>query len=240
MSLYIDAEYPISAETESLHSDQLLSYSWLGTWGTAVQRTAIAATARMARCEAGVQESIGDEGLADSAELSEPARRVARAVALGGMEIDRKFCEQAQADGVTEGAYVEIVGLVARLAHLDVFARGIGVPSRKLADPVDGKMPSYERPTEAKQEGFFTATVPSMPEGGALAESLYGKNPAANIRRSLSLVPDETRRLIAILDQEYFSDKTIFDLSYSSHEALSRPQIEIVAAKVSEYNQCFY
>ena len=51
---------------------------------------------------------------------------------------------------------------------------------------------------------------------------------------------DETRRLIAILDQEYFSDKTIFDLSYSSHDTLSRPQIEIVAAKVSEFNQCFY
>ena len=240
MSLYVDAEYPISADTDSLHGDQLLSYSRPGNWGSAAQRTAIAATARMARCEAGVQESIGDEGLADLGELPEPARRVARAVALGGIEIDRKFCEQAQADGVTEGAYVEIVGLAARLAHLDVFARGIGVPSRKLADPVDDKAPSYERPSEATQEGFFTATVPSAPDGGALAEELYGKLPAANISRSLSLVPDETRRLMAILRQEYFPGETIFDLTYSSHDSLSRPQIEIVAAKVSEYNQCFY
>ena len=122
MNLYVDAEFPISADTDSLHRDQLLSYSRPGTWGSAAQRTAIAATARMARCEAGVQESIGDEGFAELGDLPEAARRVARAVALGGIEIDRKFCEQAQTDGVTEGAYVEIVGLVARLAHLDVFA----------------------------------------------------------------------------------------------------------------------
>lgn len=240
MKLYSDAEFPVSADTEALHTDQLLSYGHPGTWGTATQRTAIAAEARKARCEAGVQESVGDEGLADLCELPEPARRVAREAALGGIEIDRAFCEKAQAEGVTEGAYVEIVGLVARLAHLDVFARGIGVPSRKLAEPVEDKEPSRERPDAAKKEGFFTATVPSAPAGGALAESLFGKDPAANILRSLSLVPDEARRLIAVIGQEYFSPETIFDLTYSSHKALSRPQIELVAARVSALNQCFY
>jgi hypothetical protein len=73
-----------------------------------------------------------------------------------------------------------------------------------------------------------------------LAESLYGKNPAANIIRSLSLVPDEARRLNTVIGQEYFTGETIFDLAYSSHEALSRPQIELIAARVSALNQCFY
>jgi hypothetical protein len=203
-------------------------------------RTAVAAEARRARCENGVQESIGDEVLAESSDLPPAARRVARAVALGGIGIDRAFCLQAQSEGVTEGAYVEIVGLVARLAHLDVFARGIGVPSRKLAAPIDDKPPSYKRPLEARNEGFFTATVPSAPDGGVLAESLYGKNPAANIIRSLSLVPDEARRLNTVIGQEYFTGETIFDLAYSSHVALSRPQIELIAARVSALNQCFY
>ena len=240
MRLYADAEYPISADTEKLHADQLRSFARPGTWRTAAQRTAIAATARKARRDAGVQESVGDEDLAALCDLPDAAVRVARAVALGGIEIDRAFCTQAQADGVTEGAYVEIVGLVARLAHLDVFARGIGVPSRKLAEPVDDKEPSRERPAEAQSEGFFTSTVPNWPEGGALAESLFGKGPAPNILRSLSLVPDEARRLIAIMNQEYFSGETISNFTLSTHEALSRPQIEIVAAKTSEFNQCFY
>ncbi len=240
MSLYADAEYPVSAHTETLHADQLRSFARPGTWGTAAQRTAIAATARKARCDTCVQESVGDEELASLGNLPDAAVRVASAVALGGIGIDRAFCTQVQAEGVTEGAYVEIVGLVARLAHLDVFARGIGVPSRKLAEPVDDTEPSRERPVEAKREGYFTATVPNWPEGGVLAESLFGKNPAPNILRSLSLVPEEARRLIAIMDQEYFSGETIGDFTLSTHEALTRPQIEIVAAKISEYNQCFY
>jgi hypothetical protein len=159
---------------------------------------------------------------------------------MGGIDVDKNFREQAQADGVTEGAYVEIVGLVARLAHLDDFARGIGLPSRRLLDPVEDKMPSMERPSEAKNEGFFTASIPSSPEGGNVARSLCGEQPAPNILRSLSLVPDEARRLIRVIDEEYFSTETMMNLTYSSHDAISRPQLELVAAKVSELNQCSY
>ena len=240
MSLYADAVFPVPAATAELHADELRSYAEPGTWGTAAERTTIAAEARRARVDAGIQESIGDEHLVDSAGLPAAARQLARDVALGGTTIDRGYCAAVQATGVTEGAYVEIVGLVARLAHLDVFARGIGVPARALATPNDDHAPTFERPPEATNEGFFTATVPNAPAGGELAVSLYGKHKAANILRSLSLVPDEARRLNRIMDQEYFSMENIFDLTHSSHAALSRPQIELVAARVSALNQCFY
>lgn len=240
MSLYADSVFPVSAETAALHADELQSYATPGTWGTAAERTAIAAEARKARVDAGVQESIGDEHLADCAALPTAARQLARDVALGGTTITREYCADVQATGVTEGAYVEIVGLVARLAHLDVFARGIGVPARALGTPVDDAPPTFERPAVATNEGFFTATVPNAPAGGEVAESLYGGSEAANILRSLSLVPDEARRLIRMMAREYFSMETIFDLKFSSHEALSRPQIELVAARVSALNQCFY
>lgn len=240
MKLYRDSKYPVSPATEALHADELLSYARPGTWGSAAQRTAIAATARTARCEAGVQESVGDEALASLVDLPAPARRVACAVASGGIDIDRGFCQQAQAEGVTAGAYVEIVSLVSRLVNLDVFARGIGLPSRKLLDPVDDKPPSFELPSEAVNEGFFTATVPSAPAGGALAESLYGKEPAGNILRTLSLVPAEARRLIALVGQQYFSKENFLNFTDSCGHALSRAQIELVATKVSERTQCFY
>ena len=240
MTLYSDTNLPVPAAVESLHEDELLSFARAGTWGTARQRTMIAAEARKARVEAGVQESVGDEALAESAELPEPARRLAREVALGGIGIDRKVCEQTQAEGLSEGAYVEVVGLVARLAHLDVFARGIGVPSRTLAEPVEDKAPSMQHPSVSKNEGFFTASIPSAPEGGDLALELFGSEPAPNIVRSLSLVPDEARRLNNVINTEYFSAETIFNLTHSSLKAISRPQIELVAAKISALNQCFY
>jgi alkylhydroperoxidase family enzyme len=119
-------------------------------------------------------------------------------------------------------------------------ARGIGVPVRRLGAPVEDREPSRERPSVAKKEGFFTASIPSAPAGGELAVSLFGNQPAPNILRSLSLVPDEARRLNALLNQEYFSMQTIFDFTCSSHNSITRPQLELIAAKVSELNQCFY
>ena len=240
MTLYSDSRYPVSPRLETLHVGELQSYARSGTWGTAAQRTAIAATARIAHCEHGSQESVGDEELAARAKLPDAAVRLARAVAVDSQNIDRKFCRDIQAQGVSEGAYVEIVALVSRLSNLDVFARGLGIPVRKLLEPADETRPSFERPAEAVDEGFFTASVPSAPQGGALAESLYGESPAGNIFRAVSLVPDEARRVMSLVSRQYFGAEHLLNFHAASDHALSRAQIELVATKVSEHNQCFY
>ena len=240
MTLYADSRYPVSPEIEALHDEELQSYAQSGTWGTAAQRTAIAATARMAQCEQGLQESVDDEELTAQAKLPDAAFQLARAVAVDSHNIDRKFCQDIQAQGVSEGAYVEIVALVSRLSNMDVFARGLGIPPRKLREPADDTLPSFERPSEAVDEGFFTASVPSAPQGGALAESLYGKMPTGNILRAVSLVPDEARRVIRLVSQQYFRAEHLLNFTVSSDHALSRAQIELVATKVSEHNLCFY
>lgn len=240
MALYADSHYPVSQAVDALHADEMKSFSKTGTWGSAEQRTAVAAIARKARCEAGLHESVGDEALCDTVELPAAVRRLAVAVALGGQEIDLEFCRQAQSEGVTEGAYVEIVAVVSRLVNLDVFARGIGVPSRPLSAPADNTKPSFERPSEAIDEGFYTASVPCAPAGGALAKSLYGDGPVGNILRAVSLVPSEAHRVISLIKQQYFPAEKLLDFSSESDHALSRAQIELVATKVSEHNQCFY
>ncbi len=240
MTLYPDTNLPVPSATDAIHADELLSFARPGTWGTAAQRRAIAAEARQARCEAGVQESVGDEDIAGSADLPAAARRLAREVALGGIGIDRRFYEQTLQEGVTEGAYVEIVGVVARLAQLDVFARGLGIPSRELPEAVEDASPSMERPGEAMQLGFFTAAIPDAPQGGALAVELWGDQPGPNIFRSLTLVPQEARRLVKVMSHQYFNLETMMNLDYSSLKGIDRPQLELVAAKVSALNQCFY
>ena len=58
MSLYSDTNLPIPPSFTSLHEDELLSFARPGTWGTARQRRAIAAEARKARVEAGVQQTV--------------------------------------------------------------------------------------------------------------------------------------------------------------------------------------
>lgn len=240
MALYATSDYPVAPEIETLHENELASFTQCGTWGSAAERAAIAATAREARSAGGLQGSAGEERHTNSANLPDAAIRLAREVALGGIAVDREYCRAIQAEGVSEGAYVEIVGVVSRLVNLDVFARGIGLAPRPLGDVTDPGKPSFDRPREAVDEGFFTASVPSAPAGGALAESLYGKNPTGNIMRTLSFVPEEGRRLISIVTNQYFPVAKIMDFNASSTHALSRAQIEVVATKVSEHNRCFY
>ncbi|MFT4564047.1 MAG: hypothetical protein ACI9BW_003809 [Gammaproteobacteria bacterium] len=240
MALYSDSPHPPSAAIEVLHSDEIKSFARAGTWGSAAQRSAVVATARKHWVEAGLQRSSGDEELADGVKLPEPVLRLIREVAFGGIGVDRQFCQQIQSEGVTEGAYVEIVSLVSRLSNLDVFARGLGIAPRPLAAPVEDKAPSLKRPAEATGEGFFTASVPNAPAGGAVAESLYRNYRAINLFRAVSLVPDEARHVIALIEQQYFPGSKLMDLSYDNGHALSRAQVEVVATKVSEHNQCFY
>lgn len=240
MTLYSDANTPVPAKIDALHTEELHTFATVGTWGSAAQRTAVAATARKIRCAAGLQESIDDEAHGANQTLPPAVERIIEAVALGGVSIDREFCREVQDAGVTEGAYVEIVSIVSRLVNLDVFARGIGVPSRSLHPPKDDASPSFERPAEATDEGFYTASVPNAPAGGALADSLYGGLHAGNILRAVSLVPDEARRVIKLVGTQYFTGDRLLDFDHESDHALSRPQIELVATKVSEHNRCFY
>lgn len=240
MTLYADSNYPVPPDIDALHSEEIDSFAAPGTWGSAAQRTAIAATVRAARAEAGIQESIGDEALCDAVDLPAPAKRLAREVALGGINVDREYCQQVQAEGVTEGAYVEIVGVASRLVNLDVFARGLGVPARALKAPVENGTPTFERPDDVADEGFFTASVPNLPHGGETAKALYGDEPAGNILRTLSLVPSEAKLLIRLVGQQYLRGQPIMNFDWGWDGALTRAQIEIVATKISAHNQCFY
>lgn len=240
MTLYNDSKHKPSAAIDALHTDGFLSFARAGTWGSAAQRSAVVATTRKVLVEAGLQASSGDEALADGVQLPDAVQRLIREVALGAISVDREFCQQIQAEGVTEGAYVEVVSLVSLLVNMDVFARGIGVSPRPLAEPVEDKAPSYARPTEATDEGFFTPSVPSGPAGGATGEFLYGGHPAVNVFRATSLVPDEAQRVIALIETQYFPGAKLMDFAYDNGHCMSRAQVELVATKVSEHNQCFY
>ena len=240
MGLYSDSEFSVPALLDELHSKEIASLSGVGTWGSAAQRHAVATTTRNTRFKMGVQEASGDAN--DNTDDSLPAavKRLAESVAQGGTDIDAEFCRQVQAEGVTEGAYVEVVSVAARIVNLDVFARGIGVPVRQFPPPQDAQAPSFERPEEAIDEGFFTATIPNGPAGGKTGESLFGGQPAGNILRTLSLVPEEARNVIGLVQTQYYDNSTFMDFSAQRHHALTRAQMEVVATKVSAHHQCFY
>ena len=160
-------------------------------------------------------------------------------LAVSPKDVDQASYEQALRDGLSDAEYVEIVGLVARITDIDVFARGIGVDLPPLPAVQPGE-PTRERPAIAVTELAWVPTIPNPPDGGELADKLYGGHPKPYIIRAMSLVPDELRVHLEMEQVQYLPLERIIDYEYQHHEGLTRPQVEIVAGRVSALNECFY
>ena len=240
MGLYEDSEFKLDPALARHHEEEFETFAAAGTWFTGEERTAIARQARYARCRAGLQEATDGEARNPSDDILPGALLDAvTQIAVAPKDIERSFFERTLAAEISDAEYVETVGIVARLANLDVFARGIGVAMRPLRDPVDGE-PSYERPDTAVDEGAWVPTLPSNENGGGAAKAVYGGDMMPFIYRALSLVPTEASRMIHGGNIQYLPLNKFFDFSYSHHPSLSRPQVEIVAGRVSALNECFY
>lgn len=239
MSLFADAEYPVSDAIASVHEGQLNGIVSAGTWGNGAQRRAVAVEARSACYEKGLLEPpTGDPEMPD-AELPASTRGIIGTLATSVQDLNQDFCDEAIGGGLSDAEYVEIVGIVSRLVDMDVFARGIGVPPRALPPARPGE-PSRERPATAVPELAWVPTIPNGPGGGEIGEALYHGMPMPYIVRALSLVPDELRAHVELEEAHYTRLNKIMDYDYQHHDGLTRPQAEIVAGRVSALNDCFY
>ena len=149
--------------------------------------------------------------------IVEAAHRVAVAAAT----IRPADLERWAAEGLDEWSYVELVGIVGRLSALDVAAFGLGRPAADLPDARRGD------PSKIRAEGASTSDgwVPTV--GGASAIS------------ALSAVPPEHEALfethgVLYLEFEQMGSNDVV------RDGLTRPQMELVAARTSYLNACVY
>ena len=131
----------------------------------------------------------------------------------------RSWVESMVAD-LGSGPYVEIVGVVSRTAAVDTFHRAIGSPLPRLPEPIAGDPTGIHDP--AARSG--SAWVPMV--GGA---SIVG---------ALSAVPPEAEAQEDMHGPLYLTYEQMQDLEFV--RGLSRPQMELVAARTSALNECFY
>ena len=218
--------------------------SQAGTWLSAAQRVAVAAEARRAtRCRLCQERkqalsAASVSGLHESdGELPEAVVEVVHRVRSDPARLSRSWFDQLVPKQLSAATYVEVVSLCALLSGVDFFARSLGAAATPLPKPREGK-PSHDLPAGARDAG---AWVPMLaPEDLAAAEAdLYGGAPVVpNIVRALSLVPAEVRALRRCIEAHYVPLPKLSDPS--ARRALDRAQIELVAARVSALNQCFY
>ncbi len=181
-----------------------------GTWWTGPERVAIAAEARLASM-----------GLPSARELPSAAIEAARTVAVNASSIRPAMIARWAAGGLDGFAYVEIVGIVSIVMALDVAGFGLGMVEEPLPVGSAGE-PSRVRPVEAEISNGWVPTV-----GPAWAPE------------ALSAVAAERDAMNVIHGPLYLTIDQMGDLEIV-RDGMTRPQIELVAARTSMLNDCFY
>ena len=145
---------------------------------------------------------------------------------------------ELEAGKIGEEAYIEFVSIICKIIMIDRFAEALGATEFPLPAPVPGK-PSCRRAQGAKMHDAWISLVEpkdAVPEDGNIYVS---EASAAGVVKALSLVPDAWREYWALGDALYIHHEDVFDFDLDLR-AITRAQIEVVAARVSAIHQCVY
>jgi len=241
------AGVPVRADLPAAHQRAWERLARAGAWWSGAQRLAIAAEVRRAAdcglCAARLA-ALSPYALpgahAATAELSAAAVDAVHRLTTDPGRLTKAWFDATAAQGLGDGEYVELLGVVVTVVSIDSFCRGIGVPSHPLPAPVAGE-PTRSRPAAARLDG---AWVPMLPNGRATGPEadLWGESPGGrtgNVIRALSLVPDEVRTLKDLSAAHYMTTLEMMDLRSPRH-SLDRRQVELIAGRVSAVRGCFY
>jgi len=225
---YAAVDLPIREQTIS---SQRMSWEMIanpGRWWTGAERAEIARIGRAARDF----EAVGSEILPDAAVYA------IQKLVVDNANLNREWYEDIIAmPGMTEDRYVELVAVVVHSLSIDEFHRALGLDLEPLPDPVSGE-PTRERPILAEQRHSWPPIVPKTGLNPG-DEMLYGPLEwGANVISALSLIPENVRWLHDLSEGHYLSFAEM--RQPDPLRAISRSQIELIAARVSALNECFY
>ena len=228
---YDDAPVMVRPDIAATHQAAWERLRRPGTWWTGRERTAIAAETRAARecalCrdrKRAVSPYAVDGAHDRVSDLPPPVVDAVHRIATDPGRLTERWYREL-VDALPDAAFVELVGVVITVVGIDTFARALGLPAPELPVPEEGE-PTRVRPPGARVDGHW---VPSIPSENAAVP---------NIRRALSLVPPEARGFEEMGAVMYLPLDDLME--FDRDRAISRPQMELLAARVSAVNECFY
>ena len=244
---YSHSPYPVGSNLVEAHQRAWVRLASPGTWWDGATRIAIARETRTAlecaycvtRRDALSPYAVEGEHQV-AGDLPDGLVEVIHRVRTDATRLTRKFYQDALAAGLSAGEYVETIGVMATVIGIDGFTKALGLPVHPLPEPVAGE-PSRRLPTKTNDALAWVPTV--APEDVTEAdEDPYQGLAGVNIHRALSLVPAEVQGLFDLDSVHYLPDHALRDkdTDYFDSRALSHPQIEFLAARVSVINQCVY
>ncbi len=227
-TLYAEAGIPVRADLALAHQQTVESWAAPGDWWSASERLAIVNEVRRARAAdelpPWVRPSTVD-GLIDAGHVL-PAAAVDAVWRLTNHSgtLTGEWYQQAIDEGLSPEQYVELVGVVATANCLEVFAAAIGIDSIPLPVPAEGE-PVRQSVAGAAVRSHWVPTA-----------DVRGPNVGKALTASPVSVADWSR----LSDAQYVPMEALLaDLTWN-RGTLDRMQIELLAARTSLLNECFY
>ncbi len=149
----------------------------------------------------------------------------------------KAWFDEVMASGLSDAAYVEIVGVVATATGLDTFDRAVGLPPRPLPTAKPGE-PTRHRPRGARKTIAWIATL-AQEDIAEDDPDPYPDFEPVNVHLAMSLVPEEVAGFFELDQALYLPQAAIRDLD-NEYRALTHSQFELIAARMAAHNQCFY
>jgi hypothetical protein len=242
---YQQAPIAIREDLAAAHRRALHHLGQPGTWWDGAQRVALMAEARHASgcalCRRR-KEALSPAAVAGSHdsldELPEIAVEVVHRIRTDPVRLTRRWFEGVIEAGLTPEQYAEIVSVVAHTVALDTFARGIGMSPLSLPNPAEG-VPTRHRPAGAKPGPAWVPWIEAADITEAEAGTYPRSRPPANIHKAMSLVPAEVKSFFDLCEHHYLGPLEMRDFGHE-FRAITHAQIELLAARVSALNRCFY
>jgi hypothetical protein len=241
---YPESSWPVRTDLTSAHARAWRHIAAPGTWLSGRERVAVANETRVApacaHCDV-IAAALSPVQVAGqhtrASDLPQLWVEVIHRIRNDAARLSDSWYESVLERGMTAQQYVEIVGVLAHIVAIDSFTDALGLERHKLPEPLAGE-PARVLPAGAK---LGLARVPTVaPEDVGPGEAdLYANLSGANIHRALSLVPAEVWGFFDLDTVMYLPDSQLRDFEHE-FRAIDHAQIELVAARVSALNSCFY
>jgi len=243
MISYEESPYGVRDDLAQAHGRVWDRIGKAGTWLDGAMRVRIAAETRHAgsctlcASQKAALSPFAIDGTHDHlGELPEIWVEIIHRMVSDPGRLTRSWSEKMRVSGIEDTEYVELVSIVAHITAIDVFARGLGLPLQRLPEPMPGE-PSRYRPAEARQGEAWLPNIAWDEAGPKEKDFCHGRE--SNIRRALTLVPDEARSFFDLGSHQYLPGDAMREFS-KKIRAITRAQIELLAGRVSAINQCTY
>lgn len=220
----------VRPDLEAAHRDAWDALGHAGTWWTGEQRVELARTALAAMTgddplPPWIAPSSVDGRLPAGLAAPSSAHDAVHRISAHAGTLSEPWYRQ-MADELGDLAYVEIVGIACTVAAVVAFRRAAGLEPWALPEPVDGE-PSRNVPADLVPAALNWVRVTSPADERAA------------VVQAFTSVAAEHRRLWTLADAQYIPDLEMVDPRWT-RGTLSRPQMELVAARISQLRECFY